>query len=147
MKNKIKNIKKSLMTIAAVVCGIVASNYISDSGLVETSYASGASGITIGEPGLAITPGGDGSFILTGAGNADMGSILTSMIKVIKWITLIGTIVLLGIFVYNLIKMGAAGTNVQNRASAQQALVWSGVSAGLLTIATSVFFFMTSVFK
>lgn len=144
MKNKIKNIKKCLMTIAAVVCGIVASNYISDSGLVETSYASG---ITIGEPDIGITTGGDGKFILTGAGNADMGSILTSMIKVIKWITLIGTIVLLGIFVYNLIKMGAAGTNVQNRASAQQALVWSGVSAGLLTIATSVFFFMTSVFK
>lgn len=144
MKNKIKNIKKCLMTIAAVVCGIVASNYISDSGLVETSYASG---ITIGGPDLDITPGGDGKFILTGAGNADMGSILTSMIKVIKWITLIGTIVLLGIFVYNLIKMGAAGTNVQNRASAQQALIWSGVSAGLLTIATSVFFFMSSVFK
>lgn len=145
MKNKITNAKKIILTAIAFVVGLLASNAISQGGIIETSYATSALDKYID---LKINFGGTGdSITVDDSGVKDATTALNSLIKFIKWIALGGTLLLLGVFIVNLIKMGAAGTNVQARAAAQQGLVWSGVSAAVLSIATSIFFFLQGILK
>lgn len=83
-------------------------------------------------------------------GESTKGSVsraLNKAINFIKWLTMAGTLLLLGVFVVNLLKLGSAGTNVQARAAAQQGLVWSGIAAAVLAISSTVFFFLNSVLR
>lgn len=146
MKNKIKNIKKYILTAFAVVVGVFANNEISEGSLIETSYAETTALDQYLD--LDIDVSGTGDQIKIDDKNVkDVSHTLESIIKFIKWIALAGTFLLLGVFIVNLIRMGAAGTNVQNRAAAQQGLIWSGVSAAVLSIATSVFFFLQGILQ
>lgn len=145
MKNKITNAKKIMLTAVAFVVGLLANNAISQGGIIETSYATSALDRYID---LKINfDGSGGDITVDDSGVRDATTALNSLIRFIKWIALGGTLLLLGVFIVNLIKMGAAGTNVQARAAAQQGLVWSGVSAAVLSIATSIFFFLQGILK
>lgn len=93
---------------------------------------------------LNVTVSGD-KMEITGADDSTEKA-LKSALTFIKWLTLAGTLLLLGVFIVNLLKLGASGTNVQARAAAQQGLIWSGISAAILSIASTVFFFLSGIF-
>ena len=138
----INKIKKGAMTLVAVVCGIVASSAVSGD-VVNISYA-GNGAIDSVLKGFDMSFSGEGDNIQVTKEGVNTADALNSMIRFIKWIALGGSILLLGVFVLNLIKMGTAGTNVQQRTAAQQGLVWSGISAAILSISTTIFFFLQS---
>lgn len=143
MENKLK---RCFMTLVAVFIGATTTEAFLGGEIINTSYA--ADDPLNSFINLDIEFDGTGSDVtMTGTTSADTGSALNALIKFIKWIALGGSLVLLGVFVLNIIKMGTAGTNVQARTAAQQGLIWSGLSAAILTISTTIFFFMQGALK
>lgn len=135
---KASNMKKLIMSVLMVLATVnVFSNVYSNEGLVNVTHAfdGGLGNITVGKTGNDWT--------INGTDNSTE-SALNSALGFIKWISLAGTLLLLGVFIVNLLKLGSSGTNVQARAAAQQGLVWSGISAAVLSIASTVFFFLGS---
>ena len=138
-----KSIKKTKLAtiVVSVVTAISLINVAPIDSVAQVAYAD--SSFDGGLGGLTVTGDDTNGWGLTGHSNSTKGA-LNSAIAFIKWISLAGTLLLLGVFIVNLLKLGASGTNVQARAAAQQGLVWSGISAAVLSIASTVFFFLAS---
>lgn len=146
--NKLNRMKKSILSIAFMVGTLIpfATPLIGEG--VNMSYAAGTSG------GLGISNIPDMSFDTDGQGNviikgdsvsSDTNAALGKAVKFIKWIAAAGTILLLGVFIINLLKIGASGTNVQARAAAQQGLIWSGIATAAMSVASTIFFFLQGI--
>lgn len=146
MKTKINNLKKYLVTAMVVASSFFVVNAVTNDELVTVSHASGDVFGTFTDLDLKFS-GNNGNLSMTSSTTGDASNALNAFIKLIKWLCLGGSIALLGIFVLNIIKMGTAGTNVQARAAAQQGLIWSGISTALLTISTTIFFFIQKSMK
>lgn len=144
MKTKLNNLKKCFITSLVVVASFFGASTVVGQEVVTTSYASNA----LLDKWVNIKFSGDGDSLKLEGDDAKGGAtnILNAIITMIKWMSLIGSFVIFGVFVLNIIKIGTAGTNVQARASAQQGLIWSGVGAALLTISTVLFFFIQNIF-
>lgn len=138
-----KSIKKTKLAtiVVSVVTAISLINVAPVDSVVQVAYAENKYDGGIGQ--LGITGSDEDGWQLTGQSDSTKGAI-ESAIAFIKWISLVGTLLLLGVFIINLLKLGASGTNVQARAAAQQGLVWSGISAAVLSIASTVFFFLSN---
>lgn len=139
------NMKKQITMLLMVLVSFFAVNSFSGNEVLTTSYATDAFG-KFTDIDMEFSSSSNGVSMSTST-NSDTSKALNAFITLIKWLSLGGAIALLGVFVLNIIKMGTAGTNVQNRASAQQGLVWSGASAALLTISSTIFFFIQGSLK
>lgn len=134
--------KTKLVTMfVSFVAAISLINVYSSESISQVAYADGPV-FDGGLSGVTVSGDDESGFQLTGVSNSTKGA-LESALAFIKWISLAGTLLLLGVFVINLLKLGSSGTNVQARAAAQQGLVWSGISAAVLSISSTVFFFLS----
>lgn len=143
--NKLNRMKKSILSIAFMVGTLMpfAAPLIGEG--VNMSYASGGLGIS-NIPDMSFDTDGQGNVIIKGDSvSSDTNAALGKAVKFIKWIAAAGTILLLGVFIINLLKIGASGTNVQARAAAQQGLIWSGIATAAMSVASTIFFFLQGI--
>lgn len=144
--NKLKRMKKSILSIALMVGTAIpfAAPLMCEG--VSVSHAAPSGGLGLSNiPDMTFSTDPNGNVSIGGSISSDTNAALGKAVKFIKWISAAGTILLLGVFIVNLLKIGASGTNVQARAAAQQGLIWSGIATAAMSVASTIFFFLQGI--
>lgn len=143
--NKLKRMKKSILSIALMVGTAIPFTAPLMCEGVSVSHAA-PNGLGISNiPDMTFSTDPNGNISIGGSISKDTNDALGKAVKFIKWISAAGTILLLGVFIVNLLKIGASGTNVQARAAAQQGLIWSGIATAAMSVASTIFFFLQGI--
>ena len=131
----LKNKSKVAIILLAMIISIIF-------GIFTTTIDSHAEGIWSNST-LDVT--GNGSVKSGTAPDKGYSTIITKYKKLITFVSGIGAITMVGIFIFHFIKLGSTSANPQERSRCTTALIWSGLAAaglGSVALIVGVFYGM-----